>query len=197
MVDRPNQVWATDITYIPVRGGYIYLRAVIDWHTRMVLSWELSNTLDASFCVQAVQRTIELFEKPEIFNTDQGSQFTSAQFTQPLLAAGVRLSMDGKGRCLDNVFIERLWRSVKYEEVYLKRYETVGEAHANLDAYFRFYNDRRLHSTHGRQTPSEVLSRRIHHCGRLTAASRAGRKPSFLPGTPPFTFILGQQTQKP
>lgn len=155
-VERSNQVWATDITYIPVHGGVIYLCAVIDWHSRMVLAWELSNTLDASFCVRAVQRAMAIHGRPEIFNTDQGSQFASAAFTQPLLAAGVRLSMDGKGRCLDNVFIERLWRSVKYEEVYLRRYETMIDAHASLDAYFRFYNERRPHSAHGRQTPAEV-----------------------------------------
>ena len=155
-VERSNQVWATDITYIPVNGGVIYLCAVIDWHSRMVLAWELSNTLDASFCVRAVQRAMAMHGRPEIFNTDQGSQFTSAAFTQPLLAAGVRLSMDGKGRCLDNVFIERLWRSVKYEEVYLRRYETMIDAHAHLDAYFRFYNQRRPHSAHGRKTPAEV-----------------------------------------
>ena len=155
-VERSNQVWATDITYIPVHGGVIYLCAVIDWHSRMVLAWELSNTLDASFCVRAVQRAMAIHGTPEIFNPDQGSQFTSAAFTQPLLAAGVKLSMDGKGRCLDNVFIERLWRSVKYEEVYLRRYETMVDAHAHLDAYFRFYNERRPHSAHGRQTPAEV-----------------------------------------
>jgi putative transposase len=155
-VERSNQVWAADITYIPVNGGVIYLCAVIDWHSRMVLAWELSNTLDASFCVRAVERAMAIHGKPEIFNTDQGSQFTSAAFTQPLLAAGVRLSMDGKGRCLDNVFIERLWRSVKYEEVYLRRYETMVDAHAHLAAYFRFYNERRPHSAHGRQTPAEV-----------------------------------------
>ena len=156
VVDRPNQVWATDITYIPVQGGYIYLCAVIDWHSRMVLSWELSNTLDASFCVRAVAKAMEIHGTPEIFNTDQGCQFTSAEFTQPLLAAGVKLSMDGKGRCLDNVFVERLWRTVKYEEVYLRRYETMVEAHHRLDTYFRFYNEQRPHSSHGRQTPSEV-----------------------------------------
>ncbi len=155
-IERSNQVWASDITYIPVHGGVIYLCAVIDWHSRMVLAWELSNTLDASFCVRAVQRAMAIRGTPEIFNTDQGSQFTSAAFTQPLLAAGVKLSMDGKGRCLDNVFIERLWRSVKYEEVYLRRYETMVDAHAHLDAYFRFYNERRPHSAHGRQTPAEV-----------------------------------------
>src|SRR5471030_2610055 len=124
-VTRPNQVWAMDITYVPIEGGFIYLCAVLDWYSRAVLAWELSNTLDARFCVQAVQRAIALHGPPEIFNTDQGCQFTSAEFTQPLLALGVKLSMDGKGRCLDNVFVERLWRSLKYEEVYLKRYESV------------------------------------------------------------------------
>jgi putative transposase len=155
-VTRPNQVWATDITYIPVQGGYVYLCAVIDWHSRYVLAWELSNTLDAAFCVRAVRRAMERHGKPEIFNTDQGCQFTSAEFTQPLLAAGVRLSMDGKGRCLDNVFVERLWRSLKYEEVYLKRYESVIAAHAQIATYLRFYNEKRPHSAHGQATPAEI-----------------------------------------
>ncbi len=149
-------MWATDITYIPVRGGYVYLCAVIDWHSRYVLAWELSNTLDASFCVAAVARAMAVYGVPEIFNTDQGCQFTSAEFTQPLLAAGVKLSMDGKGRCLDNVFVERLWRSLKYEEVHLKGYEDVVEASRQIAGYLRFYNERRPHSAHGRQTPSEV-----------------------------------------
>lgn len=155
-VTRPNQVWATDITYVPVQGGYAYLCAVIDWHSRCVLAWELSNTLDASFCARAVQRALAAHGTPEIFNTDQGCQFTSAEFTQPLLALGVKLSMDGKGRCLDNVFVERLWRSVKYEEVYLKCYVSLVDAHAQLDAYFRFYNERRPHSSLGDATPGEA-----------------------------------------
>jgi putative transposase len=155
-VTRPNQVWATDITYVPVQGGYAYLCAVIDWHSRCVLAWELSNTLDASFCGRAVQRALAAHGTPEIFNTDQGSQFTSAEFTQPLLALGVKLSMDGKGRCLDNVFVERLWRSVKYEEVYLKAYVSLVDAHAQLDTYFRFYNERRPHSSLGDATPGET-----------------------------------------
>lgn len=156
VVDRPNQVWATDITYIPIQGGYVYLCAVLDWHRRRVLAWELSNTLDASFCVRAVQRAIAEFGPPEIFNTDQGCQFTSAEFTQPLLARNVKLSMDGKGRCLDNVFVERLWRTVKYEEVYLKGYVSMVDAHAQLERFFRFYNHQRPHSTHGGLTPDEV-----------------------------------------
>jgi putative transposase len=155
-VTRANQVWATDITYIPVAGGFVYLCAVIDRHSRYVLAWELSNTLDASFCVRAVRRAISTHGAPEIFNTDQGCQFTSAEFTQPLLALGVRLSMDGKGRCLDNVFVERLWRSLKHEEVYLKRYESAVDAHKQIGAYLAFYNDRRPHSAHGHATPSEV-----------------------------------------
>ena len=155
-VTRPNQVWATDITYVPVQGGYAYLCAVIDWHSRCVLAWELSNTLDAGFCARAVQRALAVHGTPEIFNTDQGCQFTSAEFTQPLLALGVKLSMDGKGRCLDNVFVERLWRSVKYEEGYLKCYVSLGDAHAQLDTYFRFYNERRPHSSLGEATPGET-----------------------------------------
>ncbi len=155
-VDRPNHVWATDITYIPVKGGFAYLCAVIDWHSRCVLSWELSNTLDASFCVRVLKRAIALHGVPEIFNTDQGCQFTSLEFTGVLKTHGVQISMDGKGRCLDNVFIERLWRSVKYEEVYLHAYVNLVEAERQLRAYFSFYNDRRPHSSHDGQTPSEV-----------------------------------------
>jgi putative transposase len=155
-VTRPNQVWATDITYLPLPGGHVYLCAVLDWHSRYVLAWELSNTLDATFCVRAVQRAIAVHGAPEILNTDQGSQFTSAEFTQPLLAAGIRLSMDGKGRCLDNVFVERLWRTVKYEEIYLKSYASLVDAHAQLEAYFRFYNERRPHTAHGGGTPAQA-----------------------------------------
>ena len=156
VVDRPNQVWATDITYIPVRGGFAYLCAVIDWHSRCVLCWELSNTLDAAFCVRVLKRALAQHGVPEIFNTDQGCQFTSAEFTGVLKAHGVRISMDGKGRCLDNVFVERLWRSVKYEEVYLKAYADLVEAERGLRAYFRFYNDHRPHSAHDGQTPAEI-----------------------------------------
>jgi putative transposase len=155
-VTRPNQVWATDITYEPVHGGYAYLCAVIDWHTRYVLAWELSNTLDASFCARAVQRAIAAHGTPEILNSDQGCQFTSEEFTAPLLARGIKLSMDGKGRCLDNVFVERLWRTVKYEEVYLKSYVSLVDAHAQIDRFFSFYNERRPHSSLNDATPSEV-----------------------------------------
>jgi putative transposase len=156
VVERPNQVWATDITYIPVQGGYAYLCAVIDWHSRCVLSWELSNTLDAAFCVRVLNTALKRHGKPEIFNTDQGCQFTSAEFTGVLKEHGVKISMDGKGRCLDNVFVERLWRSVKYEEVYLRSYADLVEAERHLRAYFKFYNESRPHSVHDGQTPSEV-----------------------------------------
>lgn len=155
-VTRPNQVWATDITYLPVQGGCAYLCAVLDWHSRCVLAWELSNTLDAGFCVRAVGRALAAHGTPEILNSDQGCQFTSAEFTQPLLALGVKLSMDGKGRALDNVFVERLWRTVKYEEVYLRSYVSLVDAHANLDRFFRFYNERRPHSSLDGATPGEI-----------------------------------------
>jgi putative transposase len=162
-VTRPNQVWATDITYVPIVGGFIYLCAVIDWYSRAVLAWELSNTLDAGFCVRAVQRALGKYGAPEIFNTDQGCQFTSAEFTQPLLARGVKLSMDGKGRCLDNVFVERLWRTVKHDEIYLRSYADLTEATTHLTAFFRFYNERRPHSAHDHAgehfTPMEVYRR--------------------------------------
>jgi putative transposase len=157
-VTRPNQVWATDITYVPIQGGDIYLCAVLDWFSRRVLAWELSNTLDASFCVRAVARAMAEHGVPEIFNTDQGCQFTSAEFTQPLLDRGVKLSMDGKGRALDNVFVERLWRSVKYEEIYLKSYLSLIDAHAQLERYFHFYNQRRPHSAHDGRTPADVYA---------------------------------------
>jgi putative transposase len=156
-VERPNQVWAMDITYIPIESGFLYLCAVIDWYSRAVLAWELSNTLDARFCVEAVQRALDKYGPPEIFNTDQGCQFTAAEFTEPLLELGVKLSMDGKGRALDNVFVERLWRTVKWDEVYRKCYRSQLDAHANLDRFFRFYNEHRPHSAfRGDVTPMEI-----------------------------------------
>jgi putative transposase len=152
-IDRPNQVWAADITYIPIGRGFLYLVAVIDWASRAVLSWRLSNTMDASFCVAALEEALARHGKPEIFNTDQGSQFTGADFTGVLLEAGVRISMDGRGRWMDNVFIERVWRSLKYEDVYLKGYADSREAQAGIGAYFAFYNERRLHQALGYRTP--------------------------------------------
>lgn len=155
---RPNQVWSTDITYIRLRGGFVYLAAVIDWYSRYVLAWELSISLEADFCVTVLKRALAL-QRPEIFNTDQGVQFTSAQFQAPLLAAQVRVSMDGCGRAFDNIFVERLWRSVKYEEVYLKDYRNVPEARYGLGNYFPFYNDQRIHQALDYRTPREVYFR--------------------------------------
>jgi putative transposase len=155
-IERPNHVWAADITYIPIGEGFLYLVAIIDWASRAVLSWRLSNTMDTSFCVDALEDALARFGRPEIFNTDQGSQFTSAAFTARLLAAGIRISMDGRGRWLDNVFIERLWRSLKHEEVYLKGYADGREARAGIAAWIAFYNTRRPHQALGGQTPLVV-----------------------------------------
>lgn len=155
-IDRPNQVWATDICYIPMAKGFLYLVAVMDWHSRKVLAWRLSNTMDTGFCVEALAEAIERYGTPDIFNTDQGSQFTSDQFTGTLNAQGIKISMDGKGRWVDNVFVERLWRSVKYEEVYLKAYETPRQAEIEIGRYFRFYNEKRRHQGLASKTPDEV-----------------------------------------
>jgi len=156
-ITRPNQVWATDITYIPMARGFLYLVAIIDWYSRYVLSWRLSNTLDSGFCVEALEEALKK-GSPEIFNTDQGAQFTSDAFTGLLRQHGVRISMDGKGSYNDNLFIERLWRSVKYEEVYLKAYQDGRAARAGIGNYFRFYNTERPHQTHGYRTPAEVYT---------------------------------------
>ncbi len=155
-IDHPNQVWATDITYIPMARGFVYLVAIMDWHSRKVLSWRVSNTLDTSFCIEALKEAIEQHGTPEIFNTDQGSQFTSEEFTGVLKAHDICISMDGKGRWVDNVFVERLWRSVKYEEVYLKAYDSIVEARTSLDIYFTFYNTERRHQRLDRRTPDNV-----------------------------------------
>jgi putative transposase len=151
---RPNQVWASDITYIPLAHGFSYLVAIMDWYSRRVLAWRLSNTLDTSFCVEALTEALSRFGQPEIFNTDQGSQFTAEAFTGALLERGIKISMDGKGRCIDNVFVERLWRSVKYEEVYLNDYDDLVEARAGIGRYLIFYNDGRQHQSLGYQTPA-------------------------------------------
>jgi putative transposase len=154
-VDRPNQVWASDITYIPMETGFLYLVAVLDWYSRYVVSWRLSNTLEDTFCREALEEAL-LWGTPEIFNTDQGSQFTARAFTGRLEQAGIQVSMDGKGRALDNVFVERLWWSVKYEEVYLKSYESVSEVEQGLSRYFEFYTRERRHSALENRTPAEV-----------------------------------------
>jgi len=154
-VTQPNQAWAMDITYIPMARGFVYLAAVVDWFSRRVLAWKVSTTMDVHFCLEAVEEAIERHGKPEIMNTDQGSQFTSQAFTGLLKDNGIQISMDGKGAWRDNVFVERLWRSVKYEEVYLHAYDTVSAAKAGLDRYFGFYNSRRPHSSLDRQTPDQ------------------------------------------
>ena len=156
IIDRPNQVWSTDITYIPMAHGFVYLVAVMDWYSRPVLSWRVSNTLDTSFCIAALEEAIECYGAPEIFNTDQGSQFTSDDYTNVLKINDIRISMDGNGRWIDNVFVERLWRSVKYEEVYLKAYDDISSARKSLGVYFEFYNRERRHQSLDRQTPDQV-----------------------------------------
>ncbi len=154
-IERTDQVWSTDITYIPMAQGFMYLVAIIDWHSRYVLAWRLSNTLATAFCLQALNDALA-HGQPDIFNTDQGAQFTSNNFTARLLAAEVRISMDGRGRALDNIFVERLWRSVKYEDIYLKNYETVPDLEKGMSDYFHFYNHERLHQNLGYRTPAEV-----------------------------------------
>ena len=155
-VTRPNQVWAADITYLPMARGFLYLVAIMDWHSRYVVAWRLSNTLEAGFCAEARAEALAR-GRPEVFNTDQGSQFSSREFTQVLQDRGVKISMDGKGRYSDNIFVERLWRTVKYEEVYLKAYVNAVEARRELGACFRFYNNLRPHQALGYQTPAEVF----------------------------------------
>ena len=170
-VNRVDQVWAADITYIPMAKGFLYLVAIMDWHSRHVLAWKLSNTMDTSFCVAALEEALGK-GRPEIFNTDQGSQFTSEAFTQTLQEQRVQVSMDGKGRYLDNIFVERLWRSIKYEEVYLKAYQTVAEARTGINAYLEFYNRQRPHQALGYRTPAEVYQHGQEERG--AAAEEAG-----------------------
>jgi putative transposase len=154
-IDRPDQVWSTDITYVPLACGFMYLAAVIDWYSRYVIAWRLSNTLDGSFCLELLEEALAQ-GRPEVFNTDQGTQFTAQAFTARLEAAGVAVSMDGKGRCLDNIFVERLWRTVKYEDIYLRCYEAVPELTQGLERYFPFYNDQRPHQALDYRTPAAV-----------------------------------------
>jgi len=155
-INKPNQVWCTDITYIPMKHGYMYLVAVMDWHSRCVLSWELSNSLDNGFCISALKKAIAEYGASEIFNSDQGCQFTSLDFIEVLKNEEIRISMDGKGRVTDNIFIERLWRSLKYEDIYLKEYQDVPELREGLRNYFEFYNGRRGHAALGYSTPMEI-----------------------------------------
>ena len=166
-VERPNRVWAMDITYIPMARGFVYLAAVVDWFSRRVLAWRLSITMEVEFCLEAVADALAKHGRPEIFNTDQGSQFTSAEFTGLLLAKAIAISMDGKGSWRDNVFVERLWRSVKYEEVYLRAYDSVGEARASIGRYLEFYNRKRPHSSLDARTPDHAY---FHNLPQAAAA---------------------------
>jgi len=158
-VERVNQVWSTDITYIRMAQGFVYVVAVMDWFSRLVLSWSLSATTEVGFCIEALKRALR-WGRPDIFNSDHGSQFTAEQFTGELEAEDIAISMDGRGRCMDNIFIERLWRSLKYEEVYLKDYATVSEARAGIDRYFRFYNHQRPHQSLQNRTPAAIYQGR-------------------------------------
>src|SRR5271165_1461916 len=181
--DRPNQVWCADITYIPMARGFVYLVAVMDWFSRKVLSWRLSITMEADFCVEAVEEAMAKYGRPEIFNTDQGVQFTSAAFLDQLEAAGARISMDGKGRFLDNIFIERLWRSLKYEEVFIKAYGSVLEARRGIGGWLSFYNDERPHQAHGYRTrrptgKSSLYSRKV--CRALVSSQTFSRSSSKI-----------------
>ena len=172
-IDRPNQVWCTDITYIPMRRGFLYLVAIMDWASRKVLAWRLSNTMDIDFCVEALEEALVRYGKPAIFNTDQGSQFTSVAFSQVLKDAEIKISMDGKGRWMDNIMIERLWRSLKYECVYLQAFETGSEARAGIGRWIDYYNTSRPHSVFDGRTPEEVYSRR--------EAPSPGHAPEMVP----------------
>jgi putative transposase len=181
-IERVNQVWCSDITYIPMAKGFLYLVVIMDWVSRAVLAWRLSNTLGTEFCVDALEEALSEHGRPEIFNTDQGSQFTSDGFTGTLEAHDVTISMDGKGRCMDNIFVERLWRSLKYEEVYLHAYATVAEAKAGIGAWISFYNDERQHQSLGYRTPRRVYEEGLWICGRSASptgcASPASRASS-------------------
>src|ERR671911_2939748 len=173
-IDRVNQVWCSDITYIPLARGFIYLVAIMDWHSRAVLAWRLSNTLHADFCVDALEEALRRFGRPEIFNTDQGSQFTSTDFTGVLKAHDIKISMDGKSRCMDNIFVERFWRSLKYESVYLHAY--AAQARAGIGAWLHFYNEERLHQAHGYRTPRQIYQEQCPWTG--SAAPNGSASPA-------------------
>src|SRR3981081_1537769 len=182
-IGRPNQVWCADITYIPMARGFVYLVAVMDWFSRRVLSWRLSLTMEADFCVEAVQEAMAKHGRPEIFNTDQGVQFTSAGFLDELETAGVRISMDGKGRFFDNIGIERLWRSLKYEEVFIKAYRSVPKARIGIGEWLSFYNDERKHQALGYRTPSEIFAMTgacayVDNARALTTSTQAQQQPT-------------------
>lgn len=176
VIDQPNQVWATDITYIPIGRGFVFLCAIMDWATRKVLAWRLSTTLTSDFCVAALEEAIDRFGTPEIFNTDQGTQFTSTAFLDVLRRHEIRISMDGKGRWRDNVFVERLWRSVKYDEGYLHAYETVSDVRAGLGRYLTFFNDRRPHTALGGRTPDVAYGTPLSNSSTVTPRDRVPKQ---------------------
>jgi putative transposase len=178
-IEHPDQVWCADITYIRMLHGFVYLMAIMDWYSRFVLAWEISTTLDTSFCLSAMKEALEL-SKPEIFNTDQGSQFTSLEFTGRLEQEDIRISMDGRGRVYDNIFVERLWRSVKYEEVYLHQYQRVSEARNGLGRYFLFYNTERIHASLGYRTPYEIYVKERVKINPMQASTIHHIQPCFL-----------------
>jgi putative transposase len=192
-IERVNQVWCSDVTYIPMAKGFLYLVVVMDWVSRAVLAWRLSNTLGADFCVEALEQALSQYDRPEIFNTDQGSQFTSDDFTGTLKRHGITISMDGKGRCMDNIFVERLWRSLKYEEVYLNAYTSVAEAKAGIGAWLNFYNDERQHQSLGYRPPRQIYDEGLWICGRSAlptgSASPASRASSESGGILAFAHI--------
>ena len=195
-VVRPHQVWAADITYIPLAHGYAYLVAIIDWFARAVLSWRLSNTLDTVPCLEALDEAVAKYGAPEIFNSDQGCQFTSDEFVKRQQGYGIKISHDGKGRCLDNVFVERLWRSVKYEDVYIRAYESVWDARGGIGRYFVFYNDVRPHQGLGNLTPAAVLAGAQPKIGptpiaMLPVSAPAARRQTYGTGQPPATPVGG------
>lgn len=180
IIDKPNQVWAADITYLPMSKGFCYLLAILDVYSRKVLAWRLSNTLDVRFCLEVLEEAVQGYGTPEIFNTDQGSQFTSDTFTATLLSHNIRISMDSKGRWKDNVFIERFWRTLKYEEVYLKAYTHLGDARIHLSAYLHYYNAQRTHSSLDHHTPDAVYTQTVNISGLVTT----------FPTTPSHTPVL-------
>ena len=179
VIDYPDQVWCADITYIRLLRGFVYLTAIMDWYSRFVLAWEISNSLDTSFCLSALKQALEL-SKPEILNTDQGRQFTSKEFTSTLEKENIRISMDGRGRVFDNIFVERLWRSVKYEEVYLQQYQTVHDARNGLTNYFIFYNMERLHESLGYRTPYEIYVKERGNINPVQVSAVHLKQPCFL-----------------
>ncbi len=188
-IERPNQVWATDITYIRLARGFMYLVAIMDWYSRYVVEWDLSATLEADFCVSTLERALR-GRRPEVFNSDQGSQFTSAGFTERLVGAGVRISMDGRGRVFDNIFVERLWRTVKYEEVYLKDYADATVARESLKRYFEFYNQERIHEALAYRTPAVVYGARGEGGARRAAGTPVALRAPSVPAAQGYGLAL-------